>query len=373
MKTLKFLSLLIAVVLLLGFVSCDDAIETPNKGENIMPEQFTIDIPESISNANFASNGRSNGRVAQDELNGNEIYQLLALYIAVGEGSGDLLEAIIGSITTLGIDRPLYISYESDDDGRTKNLEVVENVAYKGTTYEYMLTITDSESENNADEGKAMQIFWNRSPVRGVAILKPYNIDRIKDANAGDALYKIEYTEESEFGYDAHMIVTIDNLPLENPLEDPFSISTLKMFVGRSGDLVDVYGNSNHPNAKFFTQDAGFNWAFVASGSESADIGVAEVGLPPNNLDASDRESLLVDYSIKQVFSDQILSVWPNLDQNLIDQYLFNTEAPGFFNNEGFIQGGTAPSAVYDPLVSRIQDLVPYNPTDISSLEITFQ
>lgn len=372
MKMLRFLSLFIVVALLLVFAACDDSIETPRNDQSILPERFVVNVPGSISNLD-AVNGRTSGRTTEDELDGNEIYQLLSFYIAIGEESAELLEAIITGITDLGINRTLFISYESDEDGRVKNLEVVEDVSYEGENYEYMLTITDAESENNADGGKAMQIFWNRSPIKGVAILKPYNIDRIKDADAGDGIVKIEYTEDSEFGYDAHMIVSLDELPLENPLVDPFSIGTLKMFVGKDGDLVDVFGNSDHPNAKFFSEDTGFNWAFVASGSESAEIGVAEVGLPPNDIDDSDRETLLVDYSIKQVFTDQILAVWPNLEQELIDVYLFNTEAPGYFNDEGFIKGGSSPSPVFNPLLERIQDLAPYNPADIASLEINFQ
>lgn len=373
MKALKFISLLATIALILVFVSCDDSINSPQEGESILPERFTIDIPQSIANADASASGRTASRTTDDDLDGNDIYQLLSFFIAVGDQSGDLVEAIIGSITILGIDRPLFLSYESDEDGRVKNLEVVEEVSYEGKDYQYMLTITDAESEENADGGKAMQIFWNKSPISGVAILKPYNINRVEEAEAGDAILKIEYTEESEFGYDAHMIVSVDHLPLENPLVDPYSIQTLKMFVGKSGDLVDVYGNSDHPNAKFFTEASGFNWAFVASGSESAKIGVAEVGLPPNDLDASDRETLLGDYAIKEVFTQQIQAVWPDLEQELIDLYLYNTEAPGFFNNDGFIKGGTAPSVVYDPLVSRIQDLTPYNPTAISSLDISFQ
>ncbi len=372
MKALKFISLLATIALILIFVSCDDSIDSQPQGESILPERFSIDIPGSIANSQ-ASSGRVSGRVTEEELDGNDIYRLLSFFIAVGDESADLVQEIIESISFLGIDRPLFIAYESDEDGRIKNLEVSEGASYGGKSFQYMLTITDADSESNADGGKAMQIFWNKSPISGIAILKPYNINRIDEAEAEDAIFKIEYTEESEFGYDAHMIVSIDDLPLENPLVDPYSIQTMKMFVGKSGDLVDVYGNSDHPNARFFTEDTGFNWAFVASGSEIAEIGVAEVGLPPNDLDASDRETLLVDYAMKDVFTQQILAVWPNLDQSLIDQYLFNTEAPGFFNNDGFIKGGTAPSAVYDPLVSRIGGLTPYNPMVVSSLEISFQ
>ncbi len=369
MKKINFLTLLLLVTLLLFSVSCDDSIDTPAPGANILPERFSIDIPESIANPD-AGAGRLTGRTAED-LNGNEIYELLSLFIAIGEGSGQLAEAIIGGIA-IHVDQAFFLSYQSDDDGRTKNLTVVEGATYEGVDYEFSLTITDAESESNADGGKGMQVFWDKSLVKGIAIIKPFNIDRIKDAEAGDAIYRIEYTEDSE-SYDAEMTVTIDNLPLENPLEDPYSISTLKMFVGRSGDVVDVFGNSHHPNAAFFTDVKGFNWAFVASGIHEGNIGVAEVGLPPGNLDSGDRSVLLVEHSLKNVFTDQIRIAFPNIEQSLIDQYLQNTEAPGYFNSDGFIQGGDSPNAIFDPLVDRIADLAPFNPADIAALEIAFE
>lgn len=371
MKKINFITLLTLVTLLLFSVSCDDSIDTPTQGESVLPERFSIDIPQSIANPD-AEVGRLAGRTAED-LNGNEIYELLSLFIAIGEGSGQLAEAIIGGIS-FHIDREFFLSYQSDDDGRTKNLEVVSGASYEGVDYEWSLTITDAESEGNDDGGKAMQVFWDKSLIKGVAILKPFNIDRIKDVDAGDAIYRIEYSEDTEgMDYDAYMVVTIDNLPLANPLDDPYSISTLKMFVGRSGEVVDVWGNSHHPNAAFFTDTKGFNWAFVASGIHEGNVGVAEVGLPPGNLDSDNREILLVEHSLKNVFTDQILLAFPGLDQSLIDQYLVNTEAPGYFNGAGFIQGGTSPDPIYDPLADRLQDLTPFNPADIAALDINFE
>jgi len=41
------------------------------------------------------------------------------------------------------------VTYESEDDGRT---------------WEYGLTITDAESEGEADGGKGMQIYWKKTP-----------------------------------------------------------------------------------------------------------------------------------------------------------------------------------------------------------------
>lgn len=371
MKTLNLNTLLIASSFFLLTMACDDALEQTSSGENIVPAKFKVDVPESLTKT--PANGRTKNGLSKDELNGNEIYEALSAYIQIGEGSAEIIEAIMEGIGNIGIHGVIFIAFESDDDSRVKNLTVTENSDFEGKNYQYQLTITDADSEGNDDGGKAMQVFWNLDPVEGTAILKPYNIDRVKDINAGDAIYRIDYSEVETNGYDAHMIVSISNLPLANPLDDPYAIDNLKMFVGKTGDVVDVYGNSNHPNASFFTSDAGFNWSFVASGVESEEISVAEVGLPPNDLDETDRTVILEEYAIKTVFSDQITAVWPNLDQSLIDQYLLNTEAPGFFDKDGFVQGGTAPSVDYDPLVLRIQDLTPYSPLDIKNLTVKFK
>lgn len=371
MKSSNLNTLLAALLFLMLTVSCDDELEQTSSGESIIPQKFTVDVPESITTS--PSSGRIRKGISTDELNGNEIYEALSLYIKIGEASAEIIEAIMGGIGSLGISGVIFVAYESDDDGRVKNLTVTENADFDGTTYQYQLTVTDADSEGNADGGNAMQVFWNVDPVEGIAILKPYNIDRLKDAEAGEAIYRIDYSEKETLGYEAHMIVSISNLPLTNPLEDPYSLDKLKMFVGKSGDAVDIYGNSNHPNAKFISEDVGFTWSFVASGLDNEDIGVAEVGLPPNNLDETDRSVLLEDYALRTVFEDQINTTWPNLDQSLVDKYLLNTEAPGFFNNSGFVQGGTSPSIAYDPLVLRIKDLAPYNPIDIKNLTVEFK
>ena len=149
-------------------------------------------------------------------------------------------------------------------------------------------------------------------------------------------------------------------------------MSTLRMFAGRKGDVVDVFGNSNHPNAILFSGSVGFNWAFVASGDDSRHAGVAEVGLPPSSLDSDNRKVLLQEYSIKNVFTREIASVWPGIDQQLLDTYLKSTAAPGYFGSNGFISGGESPGADWDALGARLNDLSPYSPAEVSSLNVTF-
>ncbi|MGM0528724.1 MAG: hypothetical protein ACQERS_09975 [Bacteroidota bacterium] len=96
------------------------------------------------------------------------------------------------------------------------------------------------------------------------------------------------------------------------------------------------------------------------------------MGLPDSYLDEPSRSVLLEDYSIKNVFTQQIYEVWPNISQESIDIYLYNTEAPGYFDSNGFIQGGTSPGEDHDVLVDRLPSLSPYNPKEIAELDISF-
>jgi hypothetical protein len=371
MKTTRFFLVTAFLVIALMIQSCTKEKQSTDTG--ILPAKFKVDIPSSLSSDNVKSSilKSANG----DTLKGNDIYGMLKVFIAIGEGAGDVVQGIIGAIVIYHIDKPMTLSFQSKDDNRMKNIVVLENQTYGDKTYEYMLTITDAASESTADGGKALQIFWNRSPIDGIAIIKPYNCNRIKDALSLNATYKIEYSEVPANGYDSHMIVDIAGLPMST---DPFAVKALKMFVGKKGNFVDVYGNTDHPNAKFVTSTTGFDWSFVASGLVDTNIGVAEVGLPPSTLDNSTRTVLLGDYSIKNVLTTQInewffqtYGLHPSASD--LAKYLQNADAPGFFSDGGFLQAGTSPNTKYDPLVSRISTLAPYSPKLVNDLTVQFK
>lgn len=375
MNTVKIISgLFLAGLFSLTLTSCENN-ESIQPQQDLLPQKFSVDIPQSLSNTNSVRSGRASGRIKEDTLQGNDIYLHLNTFIAVGEGAAQLVEEFINGIRKYKIDRIQSLTYRSEDDNRIKNLVVLSDVDYEGRLWDYQLTITDAESETQPDGGKALQIFWNKSrEISGIAIIKPYNCDRIQNVTAKDAVFRIDYTEASTLNYDAQMEVSISGLPLANPLQDPFSVSALKMFVGKKGDAVDVFGNTDHPNAILFTGNTGFNWAFVASGSDSKNIGVAEVGLPPSQLDETDRNVLLKEYSIRNVFTDEITAVWPGINQDLLAAYLSNTAAPGYFDaKKGFLTGGISPGAEWDELAPRITGLTPFNPKVLHELAITFK
>ncbi len=377
MKNLRIIFSVSLIAVTLFIQSCQK--NEPNSAQSdtgILPARFKVEIPASLSSA--ATTTKSASATNADTIKGNAIYQNLKTFIAVGEGAGDIVEKIIGAIALYHIDRPMVLSYQSNDDNRVKNLVVKENIEYNGRTWRYMLTIADAASEGEADGGKAMQILWNPTPIEGIAILRPYNIDRDKNKASLDATLRIEYSEIATNDYDSHMIVDIANLPLPDARIDQFALHSLKMFVGKKGNNVDVYGNSDHPNAKFFTESAGFDWAFAASGLTAENIGVAEVGIPPSTLDNSTRKVLLDDYSIKNVLTIQI-NKWYfditsfHIDATELSKYLQNADAPGYFDNAGFIQAGKSPDAKYDALASRIKLLTPFNPKSVNELTIDFK
>lgn len=365
---MKKISLIIVTMFTLSilFVGCTKDKEQING--DIMPEKFKVDIPSSISN-NAAKSDKDG------VLNGNDIYAHLTTFIAVGEGAADIVQEIIYAIRKYDLDQAMSFSYESEDDGRTKHVVIIENSEFESVVWQYQLTTTDE------DGGTALQVFWNNNPVKGIAILNPYNLDRTsvnewsqsEQWTDENTMYRVDYSED-EIDYEARMIVYISGLKLPEDLtgDNRFAMESMKMFVGKNGDIVDVYGNSNHPYASFFDDNTvGFNWAFSASADESVDRAVAEVGLPPCNLDASDRETLLETYSIHDVFYNELIELGFNEDDIL--DFIVNTEAPGYFNESGFVAAGEAPSASYQAAESSMNNLTPYNPVLISNLNIQFK
>ncbi|MBN2523820.1 MAG: hypothetical protein JXB24_11145 [Bacteroidales bacterium] len=379
MKTIKkIFPVLIMMALLIQ--SCElNELNHQDKAAGILPERFKINIPGSLSNdlKSTSISQKSANSIQVDTLNGNAIYAHLTNFIAIGEAAADIIQDIIFAIAYYDIDEPMAISFEGDDDQRIKNLVVEEGGEYDNRIWQYFLTITDAESEGDTDGGKALQVFWNTSPIEGIAILRPYHIDRKHELEALDAVIRLEYSEAGTIEYDAYMIVEIADLPMPDPRINPYALNSLKMYVGRDGDRIDVYGNSDHPNAYFYTEKTGFNWAFVASGYDSKNIGVAEVGLPPSMLDEGDREVLLKDYSIKNVLTEEINQwfleeIGMRPDSSDLAAYLRNADAPGFFAEQGFVQGGVSPGEEYNELVNRINDLSPFNPKSVNELQIVF-
>lgn len=370
MKKLSFFSFIVFLFGILFFTACENTFnEVPDQKESILPDQLTVEIPTALSQDAAVLKGAP----VVDTLKGRAIYGHLRFFIHTGDHAAHIVRHVITAIRRYNIDQVKSVVYESEDDGRIKNLVVVEGPEFDGRIWEYGLTITDAESEGNEDGGKAMQVFWNhQNPKEGITLIKPYNLDRTNEGRMAEAMFRIDYSGAGELGYDHHMIVSIADMPDIDPLLAPFAMDGMKMFVGKKGDKVDVFGNSSHPNGKFLTEKVGYNWAFVASGSVSEDVAVVELGLPLSTVDSDDRVVLLEENSVYNVLYTEVKTVWPNASDEILEAWLTNTEAPGYFDRNGFIQGGEAPGDEFLPLADRIITLTPYNPVEIANLEINF-
>jgi len=375
MKRKTFFALFIAVFVLMALQlsSCTETKDEgpePEETGNVLPEKMTIDIPASLSAATSLKSGTAT--TESGVFDGNVMYYSLRTFVGVGEASAQLLDELITAIRTYDLGHEMDIYYSDEDDNfRAKHLIVKENVSFEGTKYAYKLSVQDSASEGNSDFGIGMQIYWNTSPVVGIAILKPENLNH-KNNDMGSALFRIEYSEDSP-EYDATMVISIAGREVKAPSIDMYDIDNLKLFVGKKGDILDIYGNSNHPNGYFgdvAPDIIGINYAFVASANDAEDYSVAEIGLPPMTLDIDTRQEILKDYSIENVLIDAIAREHTEITREDIVTYIesneimVNTKPAGFFSNGAFVASETAPDAKYELLVTRMDALV-QEPTQI--------
>ncbi|WP_185152778.1 hypothetical protein, partial [Fulvivirga aurantia] len=138
------------------------------------PENFTVDIPNTISSSIDGSlSGKKasplSGREAGDGdgyIEGNEIYESLRYFIALGEHSAEVIEFTLQIASALEQQNINELSFTSDDDGRDKKLIITRGVTRGGVSYEYEMTMFDV-----ADDKMGLQLLWNTSPIKGVGIL----------------------------------------------------------------------------------------------------------------------------------------------------------------------------------------------------------
>lgn len=378
-----FFKLLYATLLALltCLFACTKEEETPETEETNSPKEFpqslTIDIPASLSASTpLKSSSIKSSRLKSDDVyDGNEMYHHLRNFIGIAEGGAELLNILMDGIRTYQLNQPLDLYYkEVEDSNRVKHLIVKEDQYLEGTSYEFKLSIQDSLSEANDDLGLGLQIYWNTNPVSGVAIIKPYNLDH-KSAETG--MYRIDYNE-GVTEYDATMVVSISGLPATEA--DKYSVDNIKLFVGKKGDILDIYGNSNHPYSYFGEtkpSEVGYNYAFVASANDTEDYACAEIGLPLSSLDTDSRQEILKTYSVKNVLI-QTIAKEHNMTTEAVEAFItehnlmINTKPPGYFENGEFLSSDTIPDEKFETLVDHLDALGPFNPSEISNLEVTF-
>ncbi len=364
MKTFKILIVLFASAFLF---SCDNESDEPQASLEI-PEKFTVDIPSTLSSSadgslSGKSGGPLNGRVAGDGdgyIEGNEIYESLRYFIRIGEGSAEIIEFTLQVATALEVQNVNSLSFTSDEDGRDKRLEIIRDVNRGGVDYEYEMTMFDEE-----DNAQALQLLWNTSPIEGVGILNFYHINRNESDNP-NAFIRIDYTED-DVDYEAAMTVSISGLLTPNNGD----VNNMKMKVGKNGDVVEIMGNSNHPDVAIIDENNPLsrNYAFTGRGDEVSDLGVVNLALPPSTVTTSD---VLSDYSVFAVLEAEIQAAGVT-DQEIIDEILQEAHSPAYFNAAGFITSGAdnKPASFSDEFVD-ISDLNPFVPADVANLSVGF-
>ncbi len=356
MKSIKTMILLSLLTLA---VSCSSDDELKSSVD--IPTNFSVDIPTPISSNTGTLSGRTSGD-GDGVIEGNEIYESVRYFIYFGEQSAEILELTLVVGAALEQQNIRSYTFTSDDDNREKRIDLIEGVSRGGVSYEYELTMVDTENDE-----RALQLLWNTDPaVSGVAIMQPYNFDRTGSDVDADAFFRIDYTED-HVDYDEAMTVSIAGVePIENG-----DLDNLKMFVGRKGDIVEVMGNSNHPSVIISDENftGGRNYAFVGRGDESTDLGVVKLALPPSSTSTAD---VLDDYSVFAVLEGEIQAAGIS-DQNVIDAILAEALAPAYFDNNGFITSGpnNKPASFSDEFID-LTGMNPFVPNDIKNLAISF-
>ncbi len=366
----RIIYLFLAFLLLLGACKPKDW----DLKQNILPYRFKVTVPDAISTDKVPTQKLAGDSVILD---GALIYNYMRYFIHTGEAAADVANGVMDILRKYEITPDMTLSF-TGDDGHVKNVVVKSNVYYQGVEWKYGLTITDAQADQAGGDAIAMQLFWNLNPTSGVAVLKPSLVNTDARLIWGDAMVRIDYSENIYGGYDAQMTVSIAGMPVSD--NNKFAIQNMKMTVGNISGRVDVYATSLHPNLWLLLPDKkGYACAFVASASNAEDIAVAQVGMPPDTLDSDQRQVLLFDYSLYNVLFDEI-DRWyaanndgAHLDTLTIDSYISAAKAPAYFGQGGFIASSFMPGAMYEPFVEALDLLTPYNPREVGDLAIAFE
>jgi hypothetical protein len=201
--------------------------------------------------------------------------------------------------------------------------------------------------------------MWNNSYKR---------VLNINDQTNPEALVMIEYSE-SGTNYTQEMTVSISGLKTDSGNH----LNNLKMNVGKTGDILYVKGNANLPTVTIIdvNHTGGYQWAFIAKGDESNDIAMAEVALPPCNYTSND---VLSPFAIKTVLTAEINTVYPDATAEQVALYLEHTDAPGYFESNGFVSSGTNVPAntAFTSSFLDMQNMKPFTPKNVNDLNINF-
>jgi hypothetical protein len=366
MKTFK-LFLFSIVPLTLTLSACDyfklDKGE-PIELEKIIPKETSILIPSTLNYNNAFGMKKS--------VEGDNIYNFVRAYINIADEATKIIEKSYERIIAIETPGILEFSY-TGVDGNTKKVSIKEN--YNDTINElkwdyYM------EIYNRTFADLALKAWWNVNPNEQKIIFKPASLNTSNMINHQQAIVEIEYKAgEAASPYEKALFVAIDGLTGDNEIS--FAPENILIYIAQNGGVLEITGASSNPDAALLDYDyrGGRNWSFFANVNTSENIAAVQLALPPSNQESI--ENLFSNYSLKQVILDEIRTVFPSNDM-LSDQELFNLasidgsllENPGYFDSQGFVSAGTAPTSSYSAL-SNFEGFVPFVPAFVRDYEVT--
>lgn len=359
MKNIKVITAIITLSAIV-FSGC-----SKKESGDSLPDNITIGISDAISFP--ASSSHKSAYLGVDPLTGKDIYMLLRNFIYLGELSADLVQDMMISLKRHNINYATSFSYESNYDGKNKNVVVKENVYINDTTWDYCLTVSDEEL------GTAFQFFWNTNPLEVIAILQPRAFDFSTTRNP-NAMIKIEYSENDP-DYDKIMIVSVTKMDSTSRQY----MSTFKFFAGKNGDIISLFGNSIHPYMALLNKNHinGRSFCFQARNDVINDIAIARIALP--TILQTDMTNIWVDFSVDQVLSDEIDIFYPNVDPSTLTDikeiFLTNAIGPAYFTGEqGFVSnaGNVPDDEGFTQDFMNMTGLTPWAPFVINQMTITF-
>ena len=342
----------LSVVILSG--CADLQIQNPREivVNEILPENFTIDIPDVISQPVPFVDGHLTEDIIQIEV----IYDNIRGIVAAGEASTDVLNGFLDELRAANIDSAVSFSIISTIDGRRKDINIS-----RGFLTPYHMTIDDEGGE------RAVEMSWGNEPPRVSGTIKPFNVDRSLDEALAETFYSFRYSDDDQ-DYDESVILSINNFP------DSAGFTNMMMFAGRKGDIIDIFGNSYHPDIMLIDPSfvGGRNYVFTARVNRQQNVGFATLSLPPSAVDGIDE--IYNDFSLFSVLEEELESVG-NTDDEFTADYLMTATPPAFFvGDEGFVSSG---ANVPDNLAfsAAFLDLTPVvfiSPITVRDLELSF-
>lgn len=361
MKKISKIGLFFSLVGASIFFACKK--EDTGSGDSLVPLNFVIDIPESISKVGNPGGQRTTATTAT--FDGAVQYESLRAYIGLGENSVQVMRKIMQVANDLLKNKISTLTFKSDDDGREKILVVTEKPYREGETWQYEMLLTDKASGN-----LALQCVWNKTSLKGIVVMDPDQLNYTDPTK--DVMYRCDF-EINPVGYDQSMFVQITN---------PLNANGLKCFdmqVYRKGDIVEVTGTSFHPTLKIdknSTTEPGLCYAFVAKGDQKKNVGVAKVGFPFANVTTN--SDLDKTYNLIWLYRESYKAGPDYAGQNdqQIDDFIIangaNLESPGYFKSSGLVSSGTNIPTDFSSDFASISNLKPTIPTKVRDLIISF-